>query len=272
MHERLYQTDSGGNDQAVPEASLTLSTRLTKSFEVDAWGMDRIQHSIEPSLKYTYVSDESQEDLPFFDYYDRIQSQNTIGYAVINRLTGRSPAADGLTAYRELLNLRLSQAYDLDEERNNRSGKHQPFSDLLVELEVHPTPNASLAVESLVPFHGDTRFNRLSASASVHDDRGNAAKLDYVYGDEDFAAVATDYIGFRLDTSLFNPVFVRLESRYDFKENQELEKVVGLEYRSRCWSLLLSYRNRYRDDGDDDHEVMLNFALAGLGQNAGFGN
>ncbi len=272
LHQRVYETDAGQADKSVPEASLMLATRLVRDFDIDSWGMDRLRHSIEPRLKYTYIPDEPQDHLPSFDLYDRIEAQNTFGYEVINRLTGRSPAGDGTSTYREILNLRLAQTYDLDEARHNRSGKDQPFSDLLVELTFHPTENVFLDVDSQVPVYGDTRFSRFSASTSVRDKQGNAASLNYVYSDEDETAVASDYVGFQLDTSLFKPFYVRFEERYDFREKRELEKVFGVEYRSQCWSLFLTYRNRSLADGDEDHEVMLNFALAGLGRNRGFGD
>jgi lipopolysaccharide assembly outer membrane protein LptD (OstA) len=87
----------------------------------------------------------------------------------------------------------------------------------------------------------------------------------------DFASVATDFIRFQLDTSILKPVYARFVERYDFRDGRALEKTVGLEYRSKCWSILMSYRNRYREDSEDDNEFMMTFILAGLGQDKGFG-
>jgi LPS-assembly protein len=75
-----------------------------------------------------------------------------------------------------------------------------------------------------------------------------------------------------LYTSILKPVYVLFEERYDFQKQRELEKVVDLEYRAKCWSVLLTYRDRYREFGDNDQEFMFSFVLAGLGQNLGFGN
>ena len=75
-----------------------------------------------------------------------------------------------------------------------------------------------------------------------------------------------------MDTPILKPVYARFEERYDFREGRELEKVVGLEYRSKCWSVLMTYRDRYRDNEDDDTEFMVTFVLAGLMRNQGFGN
>lgn len=269
LYERLYSTDTE-NDNVVPEFSLALGTRLTKSYNADLWGANRIQHSIEPKLTYTYRPYEFQEDLPLFDFYDRIERRNDVTYAMVNRLTARSTAADGSNVYRELLNLRLSQSYNIDEERNNRSGERQPFSEVRIELDFQPTPNVSVDLDSRVPVYGDSGVNSLTAGASVRDDNGNAAMINYTYKDEDYADVATDYVNLQLDTSFFKPVYARFEERYDFRNNRELEKVLGLEFRSKCWSVLLTYRDRLREDEERTQEFMLTFVLAGLGQSKGF--
>jgi LPS-assembly protein len=241
-----------------------------KAFDVNLWGADRVQHSIEPKAAYTYVPNESQDELPVFDLLDRIERRNDIAYALVNRLIARSTAADGSKVYREFFNLRLSQSYDIDEARNNRSGENQPFSDLRVEMEFRPTKNFSLDLDSRIPVYGDNSFRTLKVGSSVRDDTGNAAKINYTYKDEDFARVASDYIKLQLVTPILKPLYIKFEERYDFRESRELEKVVGLEYRSKCWSVLLTYRDRYREFDDNDKEIMFTFVLAGLGQDKSF--
>jgi LPS-assembly protein len=207
-----------------------------------------------------------------FDLYDRQLRQNDVTYAIVNRLITRSTLADGSRAYREVFNLRLSQKYDIDEARNNRSGDNQPFSDVRAQLGLQPTAKISLDADGRIPVYGNPRFNTLTVGSSVRDDAGNALRIDYAYINQNFSSTATDYLALKLDTSVFRPVYVRLEERYDFRKGRELEKVVGLEYRAKCWSLLLTYRNRYREDGSDDQEILFTFALAGLGFNQSFGS
>ncbi len=280
FHERLYRADAAADDKFIPEFSLGLATRTVRSFDANLWGFDRIQHSIEPKTVYTYVPDESQEELPLFDLYDRIEGQNDIAYALVNRLVARSTKADGSKIYREFFNFRLSQSYDLDEERHHQSGENQPFSDVRVEMAFSPSQNISMDVDSRIPVYGDARFRTLSVGTSVKDETGNGVNIQYSYKGKDFALdttaeyfdqIATDYVKVRVDTSILKPVYARFEERYDLQENRELEKVVGLEYRSKCWSILMTYRDRYQENGDDDHELMVTFVLAGLGQDQGFG-
>jgi LPS-assembly protein len=273
LYERLYNADTEDEEQFLPEFSLSLSTKLLKAFDVNLWGFQRIQHSIEPKVTYTYVPDESQDNLPLFDLSDRIENLNVISYSLVNRLTSRSIAADGSSVYREILNLRLSQWYDLDEEERALSGDARSFSDVRVELDINPTKNLSFDAKSLIPVYGDNGINSLTVGSMVKDDHGNAAKVDYTYKDQDFAGDATDYVRLQVDTSILQPVYARFEERYDFYKGRELEKFLGLEYRAKCWSLLLTYRNRNGFDGeDDDHEIGLTFVLSGLGQNQGYGN
>jgi len=271
LYERFYSTDTVDDERFVPEVSLALATRLVKTFDVNRWGIDRIQHSVEPKVIYTYAPDEQEEDLPSFDLFDRVSNRNDVTYALVNRLVARSTAADGSLVYRDLFNLRLSQSYNLDGKISNRSEKSQHFEPVRIELDFHPTANLSLDAESEIPVYGEARFNTLKIGASVKDDMGNSVRADYSYNDIDFSGVATDYVKINVGTSVLNPVYVNFEERYDFQKNRELEKVVGLEYRSKCWSILMTYRDRYREDGDDDHELMVTFVLAGLGQDQGFG-
>ena len=272
LHERLYNTDSGDDEKFVPELSLGLATRLVKNFDVNRWGIERIQHSFEPKAVYTYVPDKDQDDLPQFDLHDRIERQNDIAYALVNRLTASSMAADGSMSYHELFNLRVSQSYDIDEARNNRTGENRPLSDVRVELGLQPTRYLSLDAESRIPVYGDAGFRTLRVGTSVNDGKGNAVAIDYSYKDVDLESVATDYLEYQLATSVMKPVYASFEERYDFRKNRGLEKVLGLEYRSKCWSILMTYRNRYREDGRDDNELMMTFVLAGLGQAQGFGS
>jgi LPS-assembly protein len=271
-YERLYNVDSAADEEGgVAEFSLVASTRLIKVYDFERWGVDRVQHSIEPKVTYRYISDENQDDLPLFDLFDRISGENEVEYSLVNRLTARSTAEDGSKVYREVFNLRFSQSYDVDEARNNTSGEGQPFSDLRFELDLSPNPYLSFDVDGLMPVYGGNRLNRLSAGSTVSDDAGNSAKVNYVYRDEEYASTGRDYLRLQLKTSIVKPLYVKFEDRYDFREGRELEKTVGLEYRAKCWSLLLTYRNRYRDDGDDDHEVGIAFVLSGLGQTPGLG-
>ena len=265
--DRLYDAEAEDDHQLLSEYSLTASTRLIKTYKQEGWQNQQVVHSVEPKLIYTYRPQEDQDTLPLFDLLDRLGKRNDITYALVNRLAVRSVNASGNRTLRDLMTFRLAQRYDLDESRNNLSGENQPFSDIELELDLWPTQGTSINVKSLIPVYGDTRFRTLTVGTTVRDNRGNGISANYVYKE-----LETDYASVQLDTSIAKPLYFHFEERYDFKQKRELEKMFGVEYRSGCWSVFFSYRHRYIEDGEDDKEYLINFALSGIGENKGFGN
>jgi LPS-assembly protein len=281
LYGRYYHVDAGDESDLLPEYSATLSTRLVRNFPFERWGVERLQHSIEPEVRYVYMPDSDQDELPFFTLDDRLGPLNQVEYALVNRLTARVPAADGAPVYREVLNLRLSQAYDVREARDSAGDDVGPFSDLRAELVLRPSESSFLSIDALTRVYDDLQFSRFSAGGGFDDSRGNVARIDYYYRNAhapvrlpgnlyrtvDITAGATDFMQVALATARFDPVHLSISERYDFRENDALETVLGIEYRARCWSLFLTYRDR-----PDDQEFLIGFALSGLGRVGGFGS
>lgn len=265
LYARQYAGAAGSDNDLLPELSLTMATRLQRAYQSGWWGSERFQHSIEPQVRYLYIPDHDQDDLPFFDRVDRLGPLNQIEYAVVNRFTGRFAGADGVPLYRELASLRLSQAYDLDAEDDDGDG--EPFSPLRAELALAPVPAASVTIDIMADPNDSFGVVRLDAEARYDAGRGNAIAAGYSYRDGKNDEAETDYLSLRLDTSLAAPIYASFEERYDFVAEGDLETLVNLEYRSRCWSLFLTLRDR-----SDRQEFLVGFALAGLGQIGGPGS
>lgn len=282
LHGRYYNvdgTDDGlsrgdyDDESLVAEYALTASTRFSKVFSGAYGQFEKLMHSIEPQVTYTYIPEGSQEELPYFDIYDRIGPANRIEYALVNRLTGRAVDADGNPSYRELLNLRLSQFYDVAVARDDSRRDPKDFSELRVELQASPTPESFLALDARIPVYDDQRFSRIDASAGYAGRYGDSASLGYSYVREEEGAAPSDYLELNLTTALLAPVYAQFQERYDFYGGQSLESLLNLEYRSKCWSLFLTLRNRPSvGDGPDNNEVMVGFALSGLGRVGGYGS
>jgi LPS-assembly protein len=278
VYGRAYHGDSGDETDLLPEYGATLSTRLQRVFPFARWGIDRLQHSIEPQIRYRYIPDSDQEDLPLYDLNDRIGrislfdndlvgALNFLEYAVVNRLTARSTGADGTSAYRELINLRLSQAYDIEEKRDAAEDDPEPFSDLRTELGLYPTPATSLTLDARIRVYDGPSFSQVNAGAGYADGHGNGAQVSYSYRSAESGFGQTDYLQMRLETALLAPVYANIEERYDLIKKTALETVVNLEYRAACWSLFLTYRDR-----PESQEILLSLALSGLGRVGGFGS
>ncbi len=267
LTQRYYDAESIDDEVTIPEYVLTLSTHLQRVFSFQRWGFDSLRHSIEPEVSYLYVPDVEQEDLPWFDRYDRLERQNRIEYALINRVTAKAVNVAGPPSYRDILRLRLSQSYNVDEARDDAIDDKEPFSDWRVELDLRPTEKSFVEVDGRITAHNALVFNQLDIEAGLDDNAGNRLAAGYAYRRElaDAPELSADYLKAVLDTALLKPVYLHLEERYDFEDEGSLETLVGLEYRSGCWSLILSFRDR-----PDDEQVMVNFVLAGLGGSDGY--
>jgi LPS-assembly protein len=281
LYGRYYHADDGDENDLVPEYAATLATRLVRVFPFAHWGIERLQHSIEPQISYSYIPNHDQDELPVFGRRDRIGPRNQVEYALVNRLTARSTSADGIPTYREVLNLRLSQAYDVRTARDDDQDDPEPFSDLRAELMLRPTPRSVIELDTLTRVHGDLQFSRFNAGAGYDDGRGNLARIDYRYrgadqhafgfdaqdSRDDVQVTALDYLEARLATSWLAPVHLGVAERYDFRDGRSLETVLEFEYRSQCWSLFVTFRDR-----PESEEVLVGFALSGLGRIGGFGS
>lgn len=265
--ERLYWTSSEGPGFEHAENmdfSTRFSGRLTRIFDFGhTQGLTKIKHSIEPEVTYYYAPNTKQEDLPYFDSRDRIDHQNEVEYALVNRFIGRFVEESNRPTYRELGYLRLSQSHDFWLSRRDREEKEgeDRFSDIRTELILRPTTKWVVDVDlSYDPHRNEfTKFNA-ETGARYSDDVGFSASYRYTEDNSVQANNASEYLAATIDVDLLQPVYVKYQYRYDLGDKQRLENLLSLEYRAQCWSLFVSYRDRI-----DDEEIMFTFALSGLG-------
>lgn len=266
LQGRVSHTDADDDSTLQPEVNALLSTRLLRVFPFARWGFDRLQHSIEPQVGYRYIA-EGDQGQPLFDSSDRIGPFNLFEYALVNRLTARAPGPDGTPSYRELLNLRLAQSYDVRSERNDVPADGEPFSDLRAELTVRPSAESLVEVDTLTQVSGAVQFNRVNIGGGFDDGHGDRLRLDYRYRRSVPGLDGNDYLHAELATGHFAPVYLTFQERYDLRDGTALESLLGIEYRARCWSIYLTLRDR-----PDDQEVLVGFALSGLGRVGGYGS
>jgi len=103
---RHYDDTKGAID-----ANAELSTTILKVYNFPGKRITKLKHSIEPALFYRYVSDEDQEEFPFFEPIDRFYKRNAVTYSLTNRFTAKVLMPDGSFAEQEIGFLRLSQNY-----------------------------------------------------------------------------------------------------------------------------------------------------------------
>ena len=267
--QRFYWTSDSEEQEGLPEVAARLSTRLSRVFSAEWGAWRKIRHSLEPEILYRYVPDEDQSHLPYFDRDDRLWEKNHLVFGLTNRWTARREKTTDRADYLEFLYLRLSQAYDIEEARRDlepEDSSRHPFSPLRGELILRPSRYATLDLDASYDFDSDQRdLVRFNARGTIKDQRENALSIEYRQAKEDAGSAELEYLGGTLATGLLAPVHLRYEHRRDLLEGQTLENLVDAEYRSQCWSLFLTYRDRL-----DESEIMLSFSMSGLGRFGGF--
>ena len=240
--------DSSATDAGLVEFSTKLATTaLERGYT--AFGTT-LRHALFPEVTYSNIPDVDQSDLPEFDDFDRIDAENNLEYALVQRLTGSFSTSEQGSYVRELIYLRVGLVQDLRQEADG-SG----FTDLRTELKLQPTEYFSFASDSTYATDAG-QWQKFSAHATLADSQENSVSARYRYNRED----DVDYAAINLSTSFLKPVYLTYQQRYDFTEDQQLEQIVAVEYRQQCWSVRLALRDR-----ENDRSVMLSFSMSGIG-------
>ncbi|MCA1796113.1 MAG: LPS assembly protein LptD [Geobacteraceae bacterium] len=260
--DRYTREEEGYEHAENWDFSTRMATRVSRVFALADTGLTKIQHSIEPEVTYFYTPRKDQDHLPYFDSEDRIEHQNKVEYALVNRFTGKFKDEQGTPTYRELAYFKLSQEYDIWVSRKEREERYNydRFSNIEGELILRPFSFWSVDLDSTYNPH-ENKLEEFNARTTYNTAPERSLSLEYRYNRD-----TSEYVAAKVELDLLKPVYLIYEKRHDIMESERLENVVHLEYRAQCWSLYVSYRDRL-----DDHEIMLGFALTGAGHVARIG-
>ncbi len=246
------------------EAGMDLEARAYRVFDMGgAFGIQRIQHAIEPRVSYNFVSEADQTDLPQFDGVDRIPSSNSLTYSLTNRVKARAVPTGADTSGRvwELARLTLSQTYDIEapflHDPAATSGKR--LSDVVADLIFEPLVG--------VRFRG-------SAAVDPYAIRVTSATTDLLYETKDFRATLgtrhgasgeLQFVQAQVQARLTPQWAVRFSTNYDAVSATVVENRLEVDFRQQCWAISAAFVDR-----TNENEFRVTVSLLGLGQ-YGFG-
>lgn len=261
FRQRLYHADrsdtgEGWRGAGLAEGGTSLHGRFARIFPV-AWGDTlRVRHELQPEIGYRVTEARDQSGLPFFDYDDRPVGGEQFFWSIDSALTGRSGEGDAMR-YRELLSLRLSQAYQLSGGRRDLLAlvdDGRRLTDLRLEARVTPVEHLAVTADARFSFQrGD--FSTVAVGFEADDGKGDRAGLSYRSGRDQL-----EYLEGKLAVAVLKPFSATYAARYSFDRPGFLESLYSLEYKHQCWSVTLLFRDR-----PDNREFMVTFALAGVG-------
>jgi LPS-assembly protein len=155
-----------GRSATVPDISIAASTEFSRVFELGATPLrptngtlgnsqwTALRHNIQPRLEYRKRPWVDQEDNPYYDTEDRLEPHTELVYSLTNVVTAKGrrvvmrknedgePEPGLEDFYRDVLRLRLEQAYDYREASRNENltrYERRPFGDIFMDLTVLPT-------------------------------------------------------------------------------------------------------------------------------------
>lgn len=256
-------------DRTIYNASISLSSQISRVFDVNVMGWEKVRHEIKPEILYSYVPHVSADHVP--DYYlpaswpfmmpvttlstDILTEQNGVAWALTNTLTARAKEGDSFN-YLEFLRLKLFQTYDIYEANRDMTGstlERRPFSDMGMELDLTPHKYFSFKSRNLYSFYDGWKQNNLEMN--LKDWRGDSLLIGYRY-----TVDSIEEINVGLKALITSNVEGALVSKYDLLKSRKIENSIGFIYRSQCWSMGFDVT-----ETDDDVRFMFKVSLAGLG-------
>jgi LPS-assembly protein len=264
--------DKNGNRQVFPFGA-SLSTEINRVFVVgkpEKVGVEKIKHTISPSISYgyNYIPDNaSQERGP--DFLMRYGFQNNLTYALTNTIVSRARGADGKISYQQMMRLMLAQTYDILESRKEVTGIgsdiRRPFGDVIVELDLTPIPNFSLAARNVYSVNYSA-WQQSNYDLTVYNNRGDYLSLGYRNTQSlgyDYKQTALEEVNLYLKASVTSSLDAIYILRKNLLDRKTIESTYGIKYRKQCWSVELRVSSL-----ENDMMVMAYFSLLGMGGGA----
>lgn len=250
---QYFQLDDGLADSS---GSSTLRARLSTSLSrVFGGGQRSWLHGIEPELNYNYVEENLGPELPEFDRYDQSAEQDSLGYALTTRLTGKWLGVEGAETLREVVWLKFSQDYAL-----NAVADIDPFSDLRTQLILRPSAHSSISFDLYYDMD-QKRIPDFTITGNLDDGKGNGLGIGYHKNQPVSSLVAIDNLNVSFDLAVLKPLYLHYEQRYDILQSNRLEQIISLDLRQQCWGLMTTLSER-----EKERSVMFTLTLSGIGE------
>ncbi|ESP63012.1 Outer membrane protein Imp/Organic solvent tolerance protein precursor [Smithella sp. ME-1] len=269
------QTDSKDKtaDRTVFNASVSLSSQLSRIFDVNISGWEKLRHEIKPEIIYSYVPDVNMDNVP--DYYwpassmfqmpgtipfktaagDALTEQNAVAWSLTNTFTAKIKDDHGAYSYLEFLRLRLYQTYDIHEAKKSMEGVtegRRPFSDLGIEFDITPHKYLSFMARNIYNVYDG--WKQTNYDLNVKDWRGDMMTIGYRY-----TVDSIEEINLYLKAVITKNIDGTFISRHDLFNSRTIENTIGLFYHKQCWGMGFDLT-----ETDDDVRFLFKVSLAGL--------
>ena len=270
--DNAADSENKSGSRTIYNAGLTVSSLLSRVFDVSILNWEKVRHEIKPEVLYSYTPGVRQDDIP--DYLPKISSlldpftsyninntnvlteQNALAWSLTNTVTARVKDKIGMGNYLELFRFKLFQVYDINEAKKEMAGStgdRRPMSDIGMELDLKPHSYLSFAARNKYsPYSG---WKEMNYDLGISDWRGDKLTFGYRYTRDSIQEINMD-----LKAVITERLSGQFVIRLDQFNSQTVENTVGLVYTEQCWGVGVAYTKTH-----DDERIMLKISLAGLG-------
>ncbi|MEE8574747.1 MAG: LPS assembly protein LptD, partial [Thermodesulfobacteriota bacterium] len=258
--DRNDLNDSGYQDRFIYEANADLLTTFVRDFNVKKFGVGKLSHFVRPSVRYTFIPDVKQTELPTFDSVDRIMKKNAFDVTLNSTLIGFILDREGgERVTHEYFYLNVSESYDVAEHRRRLTGagdKRRPLGDLKGKLILRPTLNSKISAQAALDVY-HSRLNSFDTSVDIKDKRGDELEVAYRFN----RAIGSRYLEGAARLKLAKGFGLIYKNRLVVSGKTSLETLYGADFTHQCFGVEVSYTDR-----PSESLVMATFYLKSLGK------
>ncbi len=237
------------------EGEAEIATTLEKDFFTSGQELRSYSHELRPFIKYGYISDQDQDELPQFDSVDTIDQENSITYGIDNFINTYRYKGESESKVSEYAYFKIEQSYDMSDEYSD-----EPFSDIYSRLGWAPLAGAKLSYNNYYDVY-DNKFNSHTFESEYTNSRGDSFSLDYSKKDSE----DIEQINGTIAARIFNQWVASGEIKHSLAQDTTDEAIASLTYHALCWSV--KFETRYTE-AETTYGVL--FKLANIGNSLGF--
>ena len=244
-----WENDNSQN-RLLPEFETEVATTLERDFYLGDSDAHSFAHQIRPYVKYGYIPDVDQKELPKFDSVDTIGEKNAITYGVDNFFNVFGTTGKNQETIRQAASLKIEQYYDLRSEMSD-----EPFGPLYGKLTFNVFDGASLNYKTYYDVYDNT-FTIHTLGGEYSNSRGDHLSLDYSYNE----IQNIEQINAKGRAQIVSNWFAGAEVQRSLAQDETNKANGSLIYQALCWSI--QFETRYTP-ADTTYLVLFNLTNIG---------
>ncbi len=256
--------------RSIPEFSVAGFTEFSKVFTLGSeplkktkenLGQSRwtgLRHSVQPRLEFRRRASEDQERNPYYHSEDRLMPRTELVYSITNVLTAKRESVvmvkdqesgemtpGTVSGYRDVLSLRLEQAYDYREAtRSNDKDTYprRPFGDVYSDLTAYLTDYISVSTRNnWSPYEGE--FTSHQSAVTLSDPAYGSVSVGYDVRQpiDEYTRQRNSrlhYLRLGLTTASVGPWSLSSTYLQDYENFKNRETHINLIYNHQCFQLI----------------------------------